>query len=481
MFASVPAATPILHSNHHTPSIISLAVQTLTSNIDQFSREDLNELPADILSLLLTQLSRNAALTLPLLYKLNPLCDEVEELFFGSCTFLTSPILTQFVNNWKNLSILRLDKCYHLYDVDALLNCPSLANITILSFNSCRRIQSQSLNQLLQHTVNLTSLDVSGTRCDTTTLITIATKRLKLRYLDIGGCFITTGLKALAEAETPIEHLNIDNCFNFTTAELQCLHTFPLHYLHVQFLSKMSNEILLSLSNITTLTEVDCSRNAALSDESTEAFLQSKERLHTLCLARTEIGDSGCSVLSELTQLTMLDLGFNSDISDQGVILLSQTLTSLNTLILSYCTITDDFVINHLRHFKLLEHLKINGCRSITEQGIQHLFGNQHEETTADTNGNILPTFGSSLLTIDFGSPTLTNHLLGSLNLNAFPFLNKIGIWSSSMSDSSFYSFIELQSNWQLDESMKSRNSGTYVLTKKKEVKPVLPALEHSY
>jgi hypothetical protein len=134
----------------------------------------------------------------------------------------------------------------------------------------------------------------------------------------------------------------------------------------------LTDQGMLAVSNLTSLTSLNLTDCVKLTDESMRA-VSSLPALTTLnqnnCVKLT---DESMRSVSSLPALTSLDLHWCDKVSDEGMRAV-RSCASLTSLNLSWCHKVTNVGLRELRGLTALTELNLNGCHNVTDVGLQEL------------------------------------------------------------------------------------------------------------
>ena len=103
-------------------------------------------------------------------------------------------------------------------------------------------------------------------------------------------------------------------------------------------------------------------------------YVQEFQQMYELNLSQcVHIGDQGIQHLKPLTELSDLNLSSCPEITSLSMIKLGQFFQKLTSLNVSYCTQLTNQSMTHIGTLYQLEHLYLDGCMALTDEGIDFL------------------------------------------------------------------------------------------------------------
>ncbi len=281
----------------------------------------------------------------------------LEKLKISNCRQITEWGIKQL----STLSLTHLDLSSNLWMTDKAVGYLTALPLKHLSLFWCMNITNEGLKTLARSS-NLTSLNLD--RCNATNATLNALSKLNLVDLDLSLCDKITdaGLKSLSKLN--LVDLNLGLCGKITDAGLKPLLKTSLQTLCLHG-DQITDSTLQDLSSCPQLTELDLTSCPKISDIGLKAI--AKCPLKRLELSECyQLSSKGIGHLANSISLTYLNLEFCSDIDDSLKMLSSLPLTTLH---LGYTLISDQGM-QDLAKCSSLTSLRLNGCRKITDEGI---------------------------------------------------------------------------------------------------------------
>eukprot|EP00742_Colponemidia_sp_Colp-10_P009931 GILJ01010869.1.p1 GENE.GILJ01010869.1~~GILJ01010869.1.p1 ORF type:complete len:576 (+),score=55.65 GILJ01010869.1:219-1946(+) len=295
------------------------------------------------------------------LFSLAAGCPNLEILSLRWCLNITDEGLTSVAAACPNLQVLELKNCGHISDVSLSALAQSCPHLSVLDLSWCKRVTDHGIQTLVASCRNLTSLDLSF--CDI--------------FSDVPTVNITaSSIIHMAQNEPKIQSLSLDGLGSAVSdASLLALsrHCPDLIELGIFAPAALQPTTLSSLGRacerLQTL-RIDASMHPNIDDllsQMEEGFAN----LLSLSLKASHAGpltDVGISAVARgCSSLTSLELFSADGVSDVAITDIARHCVHLKTLVLLESILTDVGIEAIASSCKMLEHLELVRCHSVTE------------------------------------------------------------------------------------------------------------------
>jgi hypothetical protein len=313
---------------------------------------------------------------------------KLEHLILTGCTRITDSGLESLSKmKSKNLKTLDLTFCHQVTDA-GLKHISTIKSLTHLDLTCCRKITPNGLQYLIDHCVNLISLNLTG--CDQIFLSTLKMKPKdsKLEKLHLMGCKSTSDecMKKLSSWAPKLNDLNIAYSDHVTDVGIDVIiqHCPCIHTLNIKRCTKITGKEI-SILNVSQ--------------------------------------DKSLKLMSEKLNVNYLNITGCKKISNQGIEYIS-LMKNLKELGLRRLELLTDDGISYLTTLKNLEILDLSECNSITKSSVKELCkGICEQKLTVDLRINSQSVSNSEFLSKFVHSPT-KEHLIGLRSLKLEKCLN---------------------------------------------------------
>lgn len=269
---------------------------------------------------------------------------------------------------------------FNAIDDDGLQNLQSMPELTSLTLSGCIRLSDSGLARFMgSASIHLSTLNMSGCHGVGRRTLAALSRRLRcLSHLDLCHCpGILPGdiqdakvlqlpqLTFLSLSHTSVGDLDIQRLSQLRTLDLSgCMH---LSDRGLQPLRQMNSLEKLYLNGCTQLTHA------------TMHTIRRLESLTHLEMARCPmVSDQGLSLFAGMPRLTSLNVAGCQGV-DNSALAVMRSLTALASLNLCGCwKVTDDGLLQTLRHNKALTCLGLSHCHGVSENGMSKIRAMPH-------------------------------------------------------------------------------------------------------